>query len=169
MPLYESIGLTNLHTAFDTCFALIIHEDQDSFDWVIHQQRALANKHEIPSPAAIITDFCTPLKNSLDKSFPESQQLICIWHITKNVRKYVCDNWEGRGKVENVMAVMQLYANTMENRSRATHVLRDANKQTQNDFLELFWLMMHADEERVFLDAWNGMQARFSDQISKYF
>ena len=84
------------------------------------------------------------------------------------MRKYVCSNWEGHGNVD-VMTVMQLYANTMESRFHATHVLRDANKQKQNDLLGLFWLMMHSDEERDFLNAWNGMQARFPDQLSKHF
>ena len=64
MPLYQSIGLTNLHTAFDTCFALIINEDQNSFDWIIHQQRALANGHKPPRPPLLLRIFA-PLSRTL--------------------------------------------------------------------------------------------------------
>ena len=168
MPLYEALGLTNLHTAFDVCFAVMPSEDEDAFRWVVQQQRALAEKHGIAPPGTVITDYCAALKNALDVIFPETQQMICTWHVTKNVRCYVKENWEGRGRVEDVMTVMQLYANTGENRARATHVLRDANKKSQDNLLELFYLLMHSDEEAEFLVAWEEMRTRFADQPSKF-
>ena len=66
------------------------------------------------------------------------------------------------------MMVMQLHANTGENRARATHVLRDTNKKSQDNLLELFYLLMHSDEEEEFLAAWEEMWIRFADQPSKF-
>jgi hypothetical protein len=37
------------------------------------------------SPKVIVTDRELALMNSLDKVFPGCQNLLCIWHINKNI------------------------------------------------------------------------------------
>ena len=88
-------GITDVNTHFPIFFALGPEENNEFMDWAISRLRALALQHRIPLPLGYITDFSHAERNALMKHFPQSQSQLCLWHIMKNVVKYIKDHWKG--------------------------------------------------------------------------
>src|SRR3954453_5429227 len=95
--------MTGLNTAFPIAFALNTSEDEPAFTWCLQKLHKWALAWTIPEPLVALTDCDLALKNALTAVFEDTQQQLCIWHILKNIAKYIKTHWQGnRGIVEHV-------------------------------------------------------------------
>ncbi|KAJ9537753.1 hypothetical protein OSB04_030486 [Centaurea solstitialis] len=65
--------------------ALIRKENAVYFTWVL---KAFVRAHGSP-PKLVITDQCPAMKQAIPIAFPNTIHRLCLWHITKNVKKQV--------------------------------------------------------------------------------
>ncbi|XP_074298862.1 protein FAR1-RELATED SEQUENCE 5-like [Silene latifolia] len=64
------------------CFALLFHEDEDSFTWVFQKFLDAMGQRE---PHCIITDQCAGIKLGLRAVFKHAKRRYCMWHIMQKV------------------------------------------------------------------------------------
>jgi hypothetical protein len=95
LPLFQVTGTTCTHSSFNIAFGLVSKEDETTYSWVLGQLDALRVAREIDPPHAIITDFDKGLKNAVSTTFQEVQQMLCRWHIMKNVVHNIKKKWHG--------------------------------------------------------------------------
>ncbi|CAM9712918.1 unnamed protein product [Chrysoparadoxa australica] len=65
--------------------ALISHEDEDSFEWILEQYKEMTQGAAALS--CIFSDREPALIAAIDKLRPRVGQFTCKWHIMKNIRK----------------------------------------------------------------------------------
>ncbi|XP_052727423.1 PKS-NRPS hybrid synthetase cheA-like [Vigna angularis] len=110
LPLLEIVGVTSTGLTFTAAFALLSSERQSNFTWALERFKGLLLTSE-GGPRVIITDIDLALINAINNVFPETYQMLCTFHIAKNVRakcKMLVD------KVESVDVLMEVWQNVMD-------------------------------------------------------
>jgi hypothetical protein len=90
LPLLHILGCTNLQTFFSAGFCFLRNETQVDYHW------ALSNfllKTGAPQPRVFISDQEEALKSAAYILFPLVPQLLCVWHINKNVQTKAQQTW----------------------------------------------------------------------------
>ena len=78
MPLLNSVGITCTNQTFNAPFAFLNDEREQNYTWVLTEFAKIVRP-------VICTDRELALMNSISLVFPDSKNLICVWHINKNV------------------------------------------------------------------------------------
>ena len=100
LPLLHILGCTNLQTFFSAGFCFLSSETQADYHW------AIANfllKTGVQLPRVFISDQEEALKIAARLLLPGVPQLLCVWHINKNVQTKAQQTWrdaDGRTKEE---------------------------------------------------------------------
>ncbi|CAG8600124.1 15699_t:CDS:2 [Cetraspora pellucida] len=85
IPLLNIIGITSFNKTFFSCFIFIKDEEEDDYKWALTNVMSIFDRMQKPS--VIVTDKELALMNALKIIFPKSTNLLCVWHISKNVLK----------------------------------------------------------------------------------
>lgn len=85
MPLLNIVGITSFNTTFYSCFIFMKGEEKADYQWALTHVARLFDG--IPKPGVIVTDRELALMNALETTFPDSANLLCLWHISKNILK----------------------------------------------------------------------------------
>jgi len=88
MPLLDILGCTGLNHTFFTAFVFLSGETEEDYSCALKMLREVMNTREIAFPGVIVTDKDQGLMNATCHVFPQSQNLLCGWHINKNVLSY---------------------------------------------------------------------------------
>jgi hypothetical protein len=83
MPLLHVVGMTAFNTTFSICFVFLKEEKEADYVWALQQVYRLFSNGNLPE--TIVTDRELALMNALRRLFPNSTNLLCAWHINKNV------------------------------------------------------------------------------------
>jgi hypothetical protein len=83
MPLLHVVGMTAFNTTFSICFVFLKEEKEADYVWALRQVNAIFSAENLPE--TIVTDRELALMNALRVVFPSSTNLLCVWHINKNV------------------------------------------------------------------------------------
>ncbi|KJZ70106.1 hypothetical protein HIM_10509 [Hirsutella minnesotensis 3608] len=75
-------------------FKLPLFQKHEGFQFLAEGIRQLNEKHDIPLPEVVITDYDQQMKAGLDSQFPDSQQQICTHHINSNVLLSAKRKWK---------------------------------------------------------------------------
>ena len=92
MPLLNIIGVDSFNHNFYAAFAFINHEKQEDYNWAVSCFVSLLAR----PPEVIVTDRELALMNALRDQLPSTKNLICVWHIHKNVAKNCKKGFEER-------------------------------------------------------------------------
>ncbi|KAH1213072.1 putative protein FAR1-RELATED SEQUENCE 10 [Glycine max] len=105
LPLLDFVGVTPTAMTFSAGFAYLEAERVNNIVWALERFRGLFLRHD-RLPLVIVTDRDLALMNAVKTVFPESTNLLCRFHIDKNVKAkcksligeknawdYVMDNW----------------------------------------------------------------------------
>lgn len=90
LPLLHILGCTNLQTFYSAGFCFLSNETQADYHW------AIANfllKTGVQKPRVFISDQEEALKMTARLLLPEVPQLLCVWHINKNVQTKAQQTW----------------------------------------------------------------------------
>ncbi|CAG8728083.1 20039_t:CDS:2, partial [Racocetra fulgida] len=98
LPFVNFVGISNLGVnrlqTFGIAGAWISDESEKSYIWVVEKLASLIF-FDI-SPLVFVTDNDAALIGALKKVFPQSENLLCTWHVLnnfkKNLRKHFDDN-----------------------------------------------------------------------------
>ncbi|XP_052723733.1 uncharacterized protein LOC128193696 [Vigna angularis] len=85
LPLLEIVGMTSTGLTFSAAFAFLSTERQSNFTWALEKMKGLFLTSE-GGPKVIVTDRDLALMNAISSVFPESYQMLCRFHILKNVK-----------------------------------------------------------------------------------
>ncbi|KAL5134520.1 Protein FAR1-RELATED SEQUENCE 5 [Glycine soja] len=90
LPLLDFVGVTPTTMTFSAGFAYLEAERVNNIVWALERFRGLFLRNDC-LPLVIVTDRDLALMNAVKTMFPESTNLLCMFHIDKN--DYVMDNW----------------------------------------------------------------------------
>ncbi|XP_028108051.1 PKS-NRPS hybrid synthetase CHGG_01239-like [Camellia sinensis] len=83
LPLLEIVGVISTEMTFSVAFAYLQYERVDNYAWVLATLRDVMDGFVVPT--VIVTDRELALMNAIQKIFPSARNLLCRWHISKNV------------------------------------------------------------------------------------
>jgi hypothetical protein len=90
LPLLHILGCTNLQTFFSAGFCFLRNETEADYHWAILN---FILKTGAPQPHVFISDQEEALKLAAISLFPGVPQLLCVWHINKNVQTKAQQTW----------------------------------------------------------------------------
>ena len=90
LPLLHILGYTNLGTFFSAGFCFLRNETQQDYYWAIS---TFLSKTETPYPQVFISDQEDALKSAACELLPSIPQLLCVWHINRNVQTKAQQVW----------------------------------------------------------------------------
>ena len=91
MPLLDILDCTGLNHTFFTAFVFLSGKTEEHYSSALKILRGVMNTYEISFPGVIVTDKDQELINAIRHVFSQSQNLLCSWHINKNVLSYSQD------------------------------------------------------------------------------
>ncbi|OAQ57749.1 transposase [Purpureocillium lilacinum] len=94
LPLFQITGQTCLRSVYNAAFGLIDNERREGFQFLAEAIRELNDRHKIPLPNVVTTDYDQQMKAALESQYPDSQQQICIQHINANVLLNAKRKWK---------------------------------------------------------------------------
>lgn len=88
MPLLNIVGITGRNTTFFVCFAFLSSEKADDYNWALRQLQVVYDSLSPPHfPTVVATDAEVGLMNAVSNVFPDTQRILCQWHVNKNIQK----------------------------------------------------------------------------------
>jgi MULE transposase-like protein len=90
LPLLHILGCTNLQTFFSAGFYFLRNETQQDYYWAVS---TFFRKTGVPPPLVFISDHEDALKSAISELLPTVPQLLCVWHINKNVQTKAQYTW----------------------------------------------------------------------------
>jgi len=85
LPLVEIAGVTSTRLTFSAAFVLMSTKCENNFTWALQRLRGLFLRADV-YPIVIVSDRDLALMNAIDVVFPEACNLLCRFHINKNVK-----------------------------------------------------------------------------------
>ena len=85
LSLLDFVGVTPTGMTFSAGFAYVEGERVNNLVWALQRFRGLFLKRDA-LPGVIVTDRDQALMNAVKDVFPECTNLLCIFHINKNVK-----------------------------------------------------------------------------------
>ncbi|KAM0987652.1 hypothetical protein EV2_012136 [Malus domestica] len=83
MPLLDIIGVSSFNTSFYSCFVFMQNEKEEDYVWALKMfSKILGVDNHL---MVIITDRELALMNAIRIVFPSTSNLLCVWHIEKNI------------------------------------------------------------------------------------
>ena len=82
-------GVTPINTIFYITFAFQMKKMEENYTFMMNHLKALLISLDLFNPHIILTDCEKALMNSLSAVYPHINNLICLWHINKNVLTYI--------------------------------------------------------------------------------
>ncbi|KAL6556543.1 hypothetical protein OROGR_005831 [Orobanche gracilis] len=83
MPLLEIVGITSFNTSFYSCFVFLRGEVYEDYEWALRVFSDMLG--DGVSPSVIVTDREMALMKAIEVVFPNASNLLCVWHIEKNI------------------------------------------------------------------------------------
>lgn len=128
MPLVQMIGVTSTNTSFSIGFAILKKEKVQNYVWALNQLK-LRLGHEV-YPTVIVTDRELALMNACTNVFPNSNKLLCRWHIWQNILKncrpsFSLEGWDTFKHIWNVLVQSPTLQRYLHNYNRLQQFLHD--------------------------------------------
>jgi hypothetical protein len=152
MPLLNVVSVTSCNTTFFSCFAFLSQETEINYSWAL---RCIGRLFDgIDPPRVIVTDRELALMNAIKVVFPQTSNLLCIWHINKNLvancKQLFADNtsWDGFLNHWNLLIAAPT-ENDYDSRWRAMQRAFVSNDRALA-YIESVWL----PHRKAFISAW---------------
>jgi len=84
MPLFE-VGVTSTGFTFSVVFMLLASEHHHNFVWALEKLKVLFLRFD-SNPKVVVSDRDIAIINAINVVFPEAANLLCRFHIDKNVK-----------------------------------------------------------------------------------
>nr|KAJ0193412.1 hypothetical protein LSAT_V11C800448590 [Lactuca sativa] len=95
MPLLDIIGVSCFNTSFYSGFVFLEKEDEENYSWALRAFKEIIGQGN--QPCVIMSDRELALMNGIKNIFPTMTNLLCVWHIEKNVLAN-CKKYFGRAE-----------------------------------------------------------------------
>jgi len=85
MPLLHIAGVSGNNNSFSAAFCFLASETHTYYEWALNTLQSFLTANKIPPPEVMITDRKLALMNAISKIFPNTKNMLCTWHIEKNL------------------------------------------------------------------------------------
>jgi hypothetical protein len=85
MPLLNICAITGNNMVIQVGLVFLSSEKEADYTWAVNYLRGLMAENTIKEPYSIVTDRELALIRALKSQFPNSQHLLCRWHVNMNV------------------------------------------------------------------------------------
>ncbi|KAG5521641.1 hypothetical protein RHGRI_034013 [Rhododendron griersonianum] len=163
-PLLQIVGVTCTELTFNVAFAFIECEKKENYTWVLEKLKGMMDADALP--VVIVTDRELVLMNAIRSVFPHATNLLCRFHISKNVlakcRKMFDDKtWE---EFSCSWGLVVLSASVTQYEERLRALKRDFQMfPTSLDYVEKNWLIPYKER---FVGAWTDKVMHFGNLTS---
>jgi hypothetical protein len=141
LPLLHILGCTNLQTFFSAGFCFLRNETQLDYHWAVS---TFLYKTGTPQPRVFISDHEDALKSSARQLLPRVPQLLCVWHVNKNVQTKVQLEWR-----------------TSEAKTKEE---KKAMEDQRSDFMGRWNQIVYSKTEAEFESKWKALQNDYKNQ-----
>ena len=164
MPLLVIMGSTALGTSFYIAFAFLDGEEELDFNWVIEQLKELYSELDLKDPIVIVTDRDLALMNAISINYPNTVNILCVWHINRNVLKNCKAAFDTQQEWEEFLAAWHevVYASTSAEHEEAWQSLKAKyhdEHEEEVEYLRTIWLDEYKER---FCKAWTNEVLHFN-------
>ena len=85
MPLLNICSVIGNRKTVQTALVFLSGEKDGDYEWAIEQFCGVMEGESISEPLLVVTDRELALMNTLDAQFPNSNHILCTWHVNMNV------------------------------------------------------------------------------------
>jgi hypothetical protein len=85
MPLLNIGAVTGNRKTIQTALCFLSREKDIDYKWAIVQYQGILQDEGIPNPLLFVTDRELALMNTLDFLFPNTNHVLCTWHVNMNI------------------------------------------------------------------------------------
>ncbi|EED11778.1 conserved hypothetical protein [Talaromyces stipitatus ATCC 10500] len=89
MPLLDIVSCTACNKMFYAGFGFMLDEKEESYKFILECLAKVYAQANLPLPNCILTDKDMALMNTIPTVFPMADNIICLWHIEKNILTHV--------------------------------------------------------------------------------
>src|SRR3954447_10747566 len=165
MPLLDILGSTGLGTTFYAAFVFLPGETEEDYKEALKMLNGVLEKRGIRRPVVIVTDRDKGLMNGIEHTFPATENLLCLWHINKNVLAHGQQCQVFKAKTEEEEGFLKLWnqlvaAPSAELYNSRLSALRMAYQQFPKflHYLDKTWL---TDYKERFVQCWANRHLHF--------
>ncbi|KAH7575551.1 hypothetical protein JRO89_XS02G0142600 [Xanthoceras sorbifolium] len=155
-PLLEIVGVTSTELTFPVAFAYLEFEREDNYTWALERLRSMMEDNIWPS--IIVTDKDLTLMHAIHKVFPRATNLLCRWHISRNVLANCKKLFETKEMLEAFICrwnVLVLSATEQEYMQHVSAMENDFSRYPQVlDYVKQTWLVKYKEK---FVAAWTDL------------
>jgi hypothetical protein len=108
LPLLNIVGINFTYSSFNAGFVFLSDETEESYLWALQQFRGILKS----GPAVITTDRELALVRAIETVFPTTINILCIWHINKNILKALKKYFPTNEEFEELMKKWYSYTET---------------------------------------------------------
>ncbi|XP_058185926.1 PKS-NRPS hybrid synthetase cheA-like [Rhododendron vialii] len=83
MQLLDIVGVSSFNNSFYSCFVFLAKEGEEDYVWALQMFRKILGPACYPT--VIVFDRELALMNAIKVVFPTTTNLLCVWHIEKNI------------------------------------------------------------------------------------
>ena len=87
MPLLDIVGPTATGKTFFIGFLFVKGKTEATYEDAMSFIAELYSYLQLEPPRTVLTDRELALIKAINKAFPETETILCIWHINMNIRK----------------------------------------------------------------------------------
>ncbi|KAJ4716771.1 FAR1-related sequence [Melia azedarach] len=160
--LLEIIGVTSTELTFSIAFAYLESEREDNYIWALERLRSMMADDALPS--VIVTDKDLALMNAVRAVFPSATNLLCRWHISKNVSVHCKNLFETKERWEAFICswnVLVLSVSEQEYMQHLSAMENDFSRYPQAiDYVKQTWLVNYKEK---FVAAWTDLVMHFGN------
>ncbi|GAU25032.1 hypothetical protein TSUD_155060 [Trifolium subterraneum] len=154
LPLLEIVGATSTGMTFSIAFAYLQSECTDNFVWALQMLKELITCGAV---GVIVTDRDLALMNAVQIVFPDAVNLLCLFHVCKNVRAKCKLTVSPKKKRQMVMEAWEgvVYCSDEVEYRQQLEVFKKVCNDFSNfhDYVHEQWLIPHKER---FVEAWTN-------------
>lgn len=174
-PLLNIIGTTGMNTSVQIGLVFLASEREEDYAWAMQQFLSLIVEHGIPPPSCFVTDRELALKNALSATFPEVPQILCIWHVNKNVAAHVKRSFPPEIDLERSTPRTRQYKDSEQFNQVMTAYFAIVNATSISEYEDKLRAMEVIDRDTTgylkltYLDHWrNGIVKAFTNLVAHF-
>ena len=151
LPLLLIQRVTCFYSTFFIGYVFLSDKTEESYQWALEKFQAKCVAANIPDHKVAVTDNEQALKNTLKTVYPEAYNLLCIWHVNKNVLIRLKEEFEYQDDLEACLTDWNkvLYAPTVDNYKQKWQDFLNAYEQEHPDLINYLFDVWLAEEEKI--------------------
>ncbi|KAG5544831.1 hypothetical protein RHGRI_017326 [Rhododendron griersonianum] len=164
MPLLDIVGVSSFNGSFYSCFAFMQKEEEGDYVWALERFKTILGPDQQPS--VILSDRELALMNAIEVVFPGTTNILCVWHIEKNVLSKCKPKFEREQDWETFLSD---WTNLVESPdescfNKAWQRLQVVYKEKEYvcNYIKNTWLPF----KEKFVKAWTGNHLHFGNHVT---